>query len=263
MTRYTDDFMWYELGIKELPKFLYHYTTFGSLEKILTNKTIQFSRLDIVNDPDEASNDSIKQSKKLLYASCWTETENSIPMWNMYANNFEGVVIKAPINFFEGRNKPVIWEKGGATTLIKSFINIGMHTTKRINGPNKICYNDDYSAKLLNNHGNGIFEISSYDIGLFKKNIWNYENEWRFLISNIPSTIGDSVHIDEHINFMNEYIAEDIERLYIKIDDDAFNEFEIITGKKISSENRKQLEQILLDNNLDIPIFESSIRINL
>lgn len=51
---YTDDFMWEVLKIRALPGRLCQFTCVDSLEKILSTRTMKFSRLDRVNDPEEA-----------------------------------------------------------------------------------------------------------------------------------------------------------------------------------------------------------------
>lgn len=42
---YTDDFMWGEMGITELPEHLYHYTSLESLALILKYNTLRFLQI--------------------------------------------------------------------------------------------------------------------------------------------------------------------------------------------------------------------------
>lgn len=115
-TIYTDDFMWNEMKIYELPKFLYHYTSLETVALILKNMTLRFNRLDKVNDLNEASSYNLPYANTLVFSSSWTEhSEESIPMWRMYTRDMEGVRIKLPINMFKGRASPNVFEKGGAT----------------------------------------------------------------------------------------------------------------------------------------------------
>lgn len=53
---------------------LYHYTSIETLALILKHKTIRFSRLDRVDDPDEYSfkEDGITPAH-YCYVSCWTK----------------------------------------------------------------------------------------------------------------------------------------------------------------------------------------------
>lgn len=62
---------------------LYHYTSIETLALILKHKTIRFSRLDRVDDPDEYSfkEDGITPAH-YCYVSCWTKNDNeNLPQW--------------------------------------------------------------------------------------------------------------------------------------------------------------------------------------
>src|SRR5699024_5973443 len=109
--------MWVEMNVSKLPKHLYHYTSLESLQLILQNNTLRFSRLNTVNDLNDAMSTSLKFANTAVFASCWsTDASESIPMWKMYADNMQGVRIKLPVNMFKGRENPHVWEKGGQFT---------------------------------------------------------------------------------------------------------------------------------------------------
>src|ERR1700720_300368 len=89
---YTDDFMFDVMGIAELPTELYQYTSIDSLDKIVQSKTLRFSRLDKVNDPEEAVASDLAFASSSIFVSCWSsEKKESIPMWSMYGSSFGGV----------------------------------------------------------------------------------------------------------------------------------------------------------------------------
>jgi hypothetical protein len=101
---YTDDFMYDVMGIAELPTELYQYTSIDSLDKILESSTLRFSRLDKVNDPEEAIASDLPFASSSVFVSCWSsEEKESIPMWSMYGSRFGGVRIRLPTNMFTGR----------------------------------------------------------------------------------------------------------------------------------------------------------------
>lgn len=78
-------------------KYLYHYTSLETLALILRNKTICFNNLLYVDDLDEAETEDMGKFGKFVYASCWTEdSEESIPLWNLYTPNMHGVRIRMP-----------------------------------------------------------------------------------------------------------------------------------------------------------------------
>ena len=65
---------------------IHHYTNLEVLALILKNRTLRFTRLDQVDDPEESN--FISNGVNLgpyTFVSCWTECkEESIPMWKMY-----------------------------------------------------------------------------------------------------------------------------------------------------------------------------------
>src|SRR6056297_1065748 len=117
---YTTDFISNIMGVKELPDYLYHYTSIEVLEKILKNSTLRFSRLDQVNDPMEVKASDIKKAETTIFISCWTDqTEEITTLWERYTKGEFGVRIKMPINMFEGRRCPDYHEIGGAINYLK------------------------------------------------------------------------------------------------------------------------------------------------
>ena len=77
------------------PSFLYHYTSLETLALILRNRTIRFTRLDKVDDPQEQRSADSQNLGKMKLVSCWTSAdEESIPMWREYAGAECGVRIQ-------------------------------------------------------------------------------------------------------------------------------------------------------------------------
>lgn len=56
----------------EAPAVLYHYTSLDTLAMILHNRTIRFSRLDKVDDPQEQRSADSQNLGKMKLVSCWT-----------------------------------------------------------------------------------------------------------------------------------------------------------------------------------------------
>lgn len=82
---------------------IYHYTSVDSLALILKNKTLLFNRLDCVDDLEEGAVESAGvKLGKYTFVSCWTESsEESIPLWKMYAGDGMGVRIGLEKNMFK------------------------------------------------------------------------------------------------------------------------------------------------------------------
>lgn len=82
---------------------IFHYTSIETLALILKNKNIRFTRLDMVDDPDEYSliKDNINPSQ-YVYVSCWTKNAHeNMPQWYMYGNGKHGVRIEMESELFE------------------------------------------------------------------------------------------------------------------------------------------------------------------
>lgn len=79
----------------EAPAVLYHYASLDTLALILHNRTIRFSWLDKVDDPQEQRSADSQNLGKMKLVSCWTSSdEESIPMWREYAGAECGVRIQ-------------------------------------------------------------------------------------------------------------------------------------------------------------------------
>jgi len=72
---------------------IHHYTNIDVLALILKYRTLRFTRLDQVDDPEESN--FVSNGVNLgpyTFVSCWTEMkEESIPMWKMYTKGKWGV----------------------------------------------------------------------------------------------------------------------------------------------------------------------------
>lgn len=188
---YTDDFMWDVMGITGLPEVLYHYTSIETLALILANRTLRFSRLDAVNDPEEASACDLERASTLVFASCWTAQEReSLAMWRMYTPDMQGLRIALPNNPFAGRHKPTIFKKGGAMQRIDGEIIINRDNggpgirSYYVTGPNKIYYTDDQNYRngpCVVDEGDR-WTVQLHDLGMVKNAYWAFEDEWRYKI---------------------------------------------------------------------------------
>ncbi|WP_259418033.1 DUF2971 domain-containing protein [Bacillus toyonensis] len=250
---YTDEFMWEELGVRELPESLFHYTSVDTLEKIITNKSIRFNRLDNVNDPEEALTSNIENANTLVFVSCWNdEKHESIHMWNMYGDNFKGARIELPIDMFKGRNKIMVYEKGGARVRYGEMFDINRKDfpysmrTASIFGPNKVAYVNNREvlvSKAVYEEGNNI-HVNLYDLGLFKNQYWHIENEWRYKI----------IGLMEEGNYPNDEFTKTIldlksypvvpTELFVQLDGSVLKEMKILVGPKCSEENYNKLIRI-------------------
>lgn len=211
---YTDDFMWEVLNIWTLPKRLCQFTSVDSLEKIVSTRTMRFSRLDRVNDPEEAAAENLPEAASSVFVSCWTGPDiESISMWAIYGDQLRGVRLSLPSNMFRGREKPAALEEGGAVSSVDDWVTIERPLpaagvkTRMIIGPNKVVYSDDpgYRRPRIIQRRGGRGHVFPYDLGMLKGTDWAYEDEWRFkiaLMSSGPDRRWDRRTFDERRTLM-------------------------------------------------------------
>jgi len=268
---YTDDFMFDVMRIKELPSALYHYTSLDSLEKILASRTLRFSRLDTVNDLEEARASDVALAASSVFVSCWSGTEvEQIPLWSMYGQDFSGVRIRLPSNMFVGRKEPMIFKKGGARLTVETWHSINrkspaMSTNScAIIGPNKIYYSDDpaYRNRPLVYRHAGTAYFYPHDLGMVKGTDWSYEQEWRFKIAalSFEAQFPDDEYFNNVTLDLKTYPVE-AEALFIPLAPTAINELEVMIGPRADSATREEVERILGEYAPSATLTQSLIKI--
>jgi hypothetical protein len=241
---YTADFMSEELGIAKLPDALFHYTSIETLALILANRTLRFSRLDSVNDTEEAIASDLPGASTLVFASCWTAQEReSLAMWRMYTPNFQGVRISLPNNPFAGRHSPIIVERGGAIQRFDGKVEINRKNdgvgivSYYVTGPNKIHYSDDEcfrNAPCLLIEG-GHRSVQLHDLGMVKSKHWEFEEEWRYKIlatmSEARVAEGDATS-NPALDLVRFPVCE--KAVFVPLDADCLQRMDVVLGPCIS-----------------------------
>jgi hypothetical protein len=228
------------------PDHLFHYTTLDNLALILRNKTIRFSRLDKVNDPEEALTKHFPAAKFFLYVSCWTSHENeSLPLWSIYSSNMKGVRIRLPINMFVGRQFPKYETTGFPIINIDSNIMIKRDDcfyTALLNGPMPIQYTKEplnYRECFIEK-GNGALDIDLLHLGLAKYDYWNFEEEWRFRIIGMP--FEGSWRTQDYDRFLRFPLSEYLD---IHLDQSVLSELVVQLGPRATLSNSIVVELLL------------------
>ncbi len=252
--------------MNDVPRFLYHYTSIGVLTLILKNKEIRFRRLDKVSDADELKVRKFPDAKCFLFASCWTaESEESIPLWNMYSKDMEGVRIKLPINMFKGRSMP------NRKTTKRNLIHVGGPAVKirrgdktpfrtcNIFGPEKVDYSHDINdlSECFEDYNEDCLKVDLLNIGTIKSKKWYFEKEWRFLIYGMPI---EGTWKKEDFNMFFKRPLD--EHLDIPLDPSVFEEMEVILGPKTNKSGSIILDLLQKEYAPNLVIYESGIRIN-
>lgn len=266
-------------------EYLYHYTNIETLALILSNRTIRFNSLDKMDDLQEQQTADMKNIGQFCYISSWTEdATESIPMWNMYASLNLGVRIKLRKNPFKVYNNtaealskvvnaPVNDESNGkplqsiipiAEMFAKGFFSVQAMTKDLLI---KVEYTDDKEKlypRLLSRKGEG-FSIALGELGKYKNLHWQFQNEWRYILTILPLNLNQPVE-DSLSNF--QLIANKI-RLGVEkqpfpyydmyLSDEAFNEMEITLSPRISAGSKIIAESLVEKYNPSATITESHL----
>ncbi|SFG07241.1 Protein of unknown function [Lachnospiraceae bacterium C7] len=165
---------------------IYHHTNLEALIYILRDKCLKFNRMDFVNDIQENEFFKNDDVAKLVYVSCFSYGEESIPMWNIYTTHSEGVRVGLKIEdgTFESLfdNSKIIKTSKDNCTLKFAFSDKRKgytDSTWLVDIKAKdICY-DSSLAKTPGfiNCGN-IYDMNN--MALVKDVAWSYEEETRF-----------------------------------------------------------------------------------
>ncbi|WP_159080037.1 DUF2971 domain-containing protein [Methyloceanibacter sp. wino2] len=259
------------MGIEQLPPVLYQYTSVESLRRILESRSIRFSRLDSVNDPEEAIASDVPLAASSVFVSCWSSVEaEQIPMWSMYGDRFCGVRMRLPANMFAGRREPVIYEKGGALTIFDGSYTIlrkapAMQTQGcAIIGPNKVYYSDDasYRSHRLVYHCGDTAAFYPYDLGMVKSTHWSYEQEWRFKIAALAfeAEYPNDKYFNEVTLDFERYPIEN-NALFVPLDESALADMEVTVGPKITKASADEVGDILREFAPRASLVPSQLRI--
>jgi hypothetical protein len=237
---YTDDFMADVMGIDKIPERLHHYTSIETLGLILSTHKLRFSRLDTVNDPEEASAVDLPDAATLVFASCWTaQDRESLALWRMYTPSMQGVRITLPNNPFMGRRSPTIYDKGGAMQIIDSEIVVNRKAgdwgirTRAVNGPNKIYYTDEAkfrNVQCLIDEGDRWY-VQLHDLGMTKNTYWAFEEEWRYrVLATFSEAVLEEPRLSSHpmLDLVNFPVLESA--LFVPLDPNCLADLDVLLG---------------------------------
>lgn len=274
----------------EAPAVLYHYASLDTLALILHNRTIGFSRLDKVDDPQEQRSADSQNLGKMKLVSCWTSSdEESIPMWREYAGAECGVRIQMKSHPFKRysvsndslnmlSSEAVLKALGGSFDglhlPLEDFWDKNYHffeTARDREILHEVEYTNDESLlfpKVINTFGNGGLVADLNALGVHKTTAWSYQKEWRYILTAVPIGI-DSV-INERLDQIvraNDVILDKcdpgIPPYYdLVISDEAFSSMKIVSSPKMTPGNRVILNTLIVKYAPGIEVAESSIELS-
>jgi hypothetical protein len=219
--------------------------------------------LSLVNDKLEGNTNDFGDFGKYIFVSCWTDnSDESLPLWNMYTNKMRGVRIELETPIFDlykfnditdcsffppDRIKDE--EKG--IFLIPPLDNRPYY---------KIDYTDDESKinpDILSKNGLLIFEI-----GKCKALIWSFENEWRFrfFVFPIDSNKNSNDIVNRYSSMLNQKIKPSIDYYDVRINETIYRNMKIIKGPRLNSGDSEIIEALIKTYNPTAIIDESILK---
>jgi len=229
-------------------EYLYHYTSIETLALILKTRKFKFNRLDNVNDPLDGITEDFPDSKKIVYAACFTaRDDDSIPMWSIYTKNMNGIRIKFHWSLFGSLQKNLFsgqWSKeinGNPFNEEESLL---------INGPTRINYlksSEEIKCKTIIEHKNGISEFYPFRIGENKIKDWIFEDEVRFRVFSFNAVVfgREMNHLTFKMSQIDDYVRDDIPYLLLDLDEKAFDEVEILLGPKTNEAHKITVKALI------------------
>lgn len=266
---------------------LYHYTTLESLALILKNKTIKFNRLDCVDDVEEGAAVSAGVNlSKYMFVSCWTEnSEESIPLWKMYAGDGFGVRISLDSDMFM---KYLIYHEEGDPLNVQGMI-VSRVSKETLLNPKffvfppqvissdekydmffrRVEYVDDVKScvdNLISCHNNsgGIPEtcIKFGEVGKYKHKRWAFQEEVRFVLGIFPGNWlylnGDNAHMAVQAIMNNQTV--DFTSFFLHLSPEVMETMEITLSPSATESHRIMVDALCEKYAPNATVKDSGIR---
>ena len=275
------------------PGFLYHYTSFETLALILTNRTICFNSLQNVDDMEEAETADMQNFGKFVYVSCWTDDARElISLWSLYTPDMHGVRIGLPCFPF----KKYSYKKGqfNFTEDVTTYINeedLFREDKYSITSDQprlvKVEYTDEKSklmpsikhvepadaverylrAENMSEAVNTKITISFGELGKYKRSDWEFQHEWRYIITMTPFGMRESQpptfeKQQKLITKLNDpNTPPPVDRYFLRLADDAVKQMQIVIGPRMTQAEKIYVKTLLKEHGLENNWTESMLRI--
>lgn len=210
---------------------LYHYTSIATLALILASKSIRFSRLDMVDDPEEflLEGDDVNMAQ-YVFVSCWSSSSKELlPQWMMYANRCHGVRIALEDDMF-----PLYYDDKGHSYIEKIRPNKdnGYFTMPLLNGLlhplNYVGDVNNKSSKIISKIDEGFKSVDFKQLGKYKSKEWAFQSEYRFIFNAFPCIEVSPNTIKSFNSILSERIPMTVNYIDISLCESAFNDMEIM-----------------------------------
>ena len=188
-------------------KEIYHYTSLETLKLILKNCNLRFKSLGGVDDPNEEKTSDFGSFGHMTYVSCWTSLKDSIPQWNMYGDEFKGVMITLRFEDVKDVFLTLKIPMGkDLVDVLPIFLPLQevIPTGEYLPSFQEIEYTNDVekiTPKVLSVEETNL-SINFGLMGKYKTEDWDFQKESRFIISCIPMSFS------KMLDFMEENKGE-------------------------------------------------------
>lgn len=226
---------------------LYHYTTIDKLALILKNKTLRFRNLKLVDDQDEGNTLDKGHFKDFVFVSSWTKSEiENIALWQMYAGGMNGVRIGIDPGKVKFIAKNEI-DSNKTSRVIKNYkgSNPDAIAFKYSDNIVDVIYDDELYL-FQERQSDHLTKLNIKNIYLYKKIFWEFQKETRFVLLACSKRNMEKHH--RMINRLDSLIISLIKKehfncqyIYLKLDEDVFEEMEILLGPKYSGTTSDEL----------------------
>lgn len=264
-----------------MAEYLYHYTTLESFAMILKSKSIKFNPLTNMDDTQEQRTADAINFGKYVFVSSWIdESRESIAMWKMYSNLYNGIRIKLKKNPFKKYivtkkdveqkcpNMEIMGESADFIVPLSDFLNedyllLNFTHDKVLE---RVIYTDDVnkiSPQILKITNKGM-NIAYAEFGKYKNTYWDFQNEVRYILRFAPigfrktHLLGNGV-TQRYYDILRSGEEFVLKNYFLKLDDDAFSEMEITTSPCFTEGSKAILEALQAQYNNKLRIEQSKL----
>jgi Protein of unknown function (DUF2971) len=233
--KYLNDTSEYVLAIKLLQNKLIEYDNVTgknskNLSKLLNDKRMSFFESEDIDDD-------------FPFIISFSSNDDSLPMWNSYADNSQGVAIGLKVDYLSSINSNFKFE-----TCLYQTNQFEKYLEKNIKEIHNVLKVNEYSIGVRIDYDSDLFKEFYKNLPILKDNAFEYENENRLVI---PHTFSEDDNLKYQINgnILKPYKE-------IKIPLKAFSE--IILGPRSSFELIKTpLLKMFKRKGLDLRLFKN------
>lgn len=226
---------------------IFHYTKIETLRLILETHSIRLNALKNLDDLLEGTCLDEFDFSSYYYASSWTkESQESIPLWSMYADGMKGIRIEADSDF-------LIADEDRKDCHIKNCVSddvLAFPIYDDVLG-NAFLVDVEYSdeqPRFLTGHPRGYISPEHSRIGKIKPTAWSFQREVRYVLQGISkkniATFGDTL-FDKYFNAAINLKPNETEYIDIKFELNKWENANFLLGPNTSPEELTFVESIV------------------